>query len=229
MGMEGKLRRVSEFELAAYRRNPAKLYSELFPRSPTTLADFGKITSAMQNVQKSEVGRRIQERALAGETPLPEDVETLKREMEEIMGGFPEFAKVMKQNMPGMTDDKKQLSLHKSWNCLHYLFTGKASETDGSALSKAIFGGAEIPDVNKVMGYGPIRYLSPVEVQLVSEALAQFPIQMKAEAYDPVKADAEKVYVPNHGVEELTAYFNDLRELYDVAARNGEAMLIWVE
>ena len=70
MGMEGKLRRVSEFELAAYRRNPAKLYSELFPRSPTTLADFGKITSAMQNVQKSEVGRRIQERALAA-TPLP--------------------------------------------------------------------------------------------------------------------------------------------------------------
>ena len=29
MGMEGKLRRISEFALAAYRKNPAKLYSDL--------------------------------------------------------------------------------------------------------------------------------------------------------------------------------------------------------
>jgi hypothetical protein len=28
--MEGKLRRISEFELAAYRKNPAKLYSRSY-------------------------------------------------------------------------------------------------------------------------------------------------------------------------------------------------------
>jgi len=105
MGMEGKLRRISEFELAAYRKSPAKLYSELFPVSGATLADFGKITSAMQNVQQSEVGKRVRERALAGENPLPEDVEGLKREMEEVMRGFPGFAQAMKGHMPGLTEE----------------------------------------------------------------------------------------------------------------------------
>ena len=229
MGMEGKLRRISEFELAAYRKSPAKLYSELFPVSGATLADFGKITSAMQNVQQSEVGKRVRERALAGENPLPEDVEGLKREMEEVMRGFPGFAQAMKGHMPGLTEDKKQLSLHKSWNVLHYLFTGKAWETDGSPLGKSILGGTEIPDVNKVMGYGPVRYLSPSEVRQVGQALQEFPIEARAETYNPLKADADKVYVPDHGAQELIVYFNDLRELYDLAAQNSEAMLIWVE
>jgi hypothetical protein len=229
MGMEGKLRRISEFELAAYRKNPAKLYSDIFPVSASPIPNVSKIDSLIKEVQESAVGRRIRERALAGENPFREDMEALKREMQNAFKEFPQFANVLEDARPGLTSDKKQLSLHKSWNCLHYLFTGKAWEADGSALGKAIFGGAEIPDVNKVMGYGPMRYLLPAEVQQVSEALHQFPIQVKAEAYDPVRAKAEKVYLPDHGVEELTAYFNDLREFYGLAAQNGDAVLLWVE
>jgi hypothetical protein len=46
MGMEGKLRRISEFELAAYRKNPAKLYSDLVKHSRSEGAS--KLTSVMQ-------------------------------------------------------------------------------------------------------------------------------------------------------------------------------------
>jgi hypothetical protein len=158
MGMEGKLRRISEFELAAYRKNPAKLYSSLFPASANTLADFGRITSLMQDVQKSPVGQRIRERALAGETPLQEDVEALQQEMQNVLKDFPQFANAMANAAPGLTKDKKQLSLHKAWNCLDYLFTGKAWGTDGSVLGRTIFGGCSRPwrgGVNRVFQRSP--------------------------------------------------------------------------
>jgi len=46
MGMEGKLRRISEFALAAYRKNPAKLYSDLMKHYGSE--GVSKLTSAMQ-------------------------------------------------------------------------------------------------------------------------------------------------------------------------------------
>ena len=73
MGMEGTLRRISEFELAAYRKNPAKLYSDLFPPSTATLTDFSKFNAAIEKARESGVGQRIRERVLAGETPRPEE------------------------------------------------------------------------------------------------------------------------------------------------------------
>jgi hypothetical protein len=229
MGMEGKLRRVSEFELAAYRKNPAKLYSELFPSSPSTLSDFGKMTSLMQKAQQSPLGLRIRERALAGEPAIREDVEAFQRELQDLMKGFPQLAKAMEDGQPGLSKDKKQLSLHKSWSCLHYLFTGKAWETDNSVLGKAIVGGVEIPDVNKVMGYGPVKYLLPSEIREVHEALQAFPIATKAAEFDPEKAKAAEVYVPGHEAEELREYFDLLVEFYGHAAAEGEAVLQWVD
>jgi hypothetical protein len=56
-----------------------------------------------------------------------------------------------------------------------------------------------------------------------------FPIEARAKEYDPQKARTAKVYVPDHGTEELIQYFNWLLEFYGEAARNGEAMLLWVQ
>jgi hypothetical protein len=229
MGMEGKLRRISEFELAAYRKNPAKLYSALFPASASPIADFGKIESLIEEVQKSPVGRRIRERTLAGENPFQEDTEALQLEMQNAFKQFPQFATAMANGRPGLGQDGKQLSLHKSWGCLHFLFTGRVWETDNSLLSQAIMGGAEIPDVQGVMGYGPLRYLSPAEVQKIHEALNDFPIEVRAREYDPQNARTAKVYVPDHGTEELIQYFNWVLEFYGEASRNGEAVLLWVQ
>ena len=46
MGMEGKLRQVSEFELAAYRKTPAKLYSDLMAKYQSE--NFTKFISMTQ-------------------------------------------------------------------------------------------------------------------------------------------------------------------------------------
>src|SRR5579859_3688438 len=189
MGMECRLRRISEFELAAYRKDPAKLYSDLFPSSPTALADFGKVTSLMKEVLKD----------------------------------FPQFAKAMEKHQPGISEDQKSLSLHKSWSCLNFLFIGNGMEPDDSVLGKSILGGAEIPDANGVMGYGPVRHLLPAGVREIYAALAEFPIETTAREFDAEKADLARVYVPHHGPEELVQYFNWLLEFYRGAAEKGEA------
>jgi len=69
-------------------------------------------------------------------------------------------------------------------------------ESDDSVLGKAILGGVEIPDVNGVMGYGPVRYLLPAEVREICAALAEFPIETNAREFDADKADLARVYVP---------------------------------
>jgi hypothetical protein len=79
------------------------------------------------------------------------------------------------------------------------------------------------------MGYGPVRYLPATDVRQVRDALQEFPIRAKAEAYDPKKAKAAKVYVPDHGPEELLEYFGWLLEFYQRAADQNEAVLLWIE
>ena len=230
MGMEGKQRRISQFELASYRKTPSKLYADLFPSSSITLADFSKATSSvMDELQNSPLGQRIRQRALAGELPVQEDVEAYQREVQNVLKGYPAFASAMQGALPGITEDGKQISLHKSWSCMHFLFTGNGMEPDNSALGKAILGGAEIPDVNQVMGYGPVRFLLPAEVRGIHVALRDFPIRIRAEAYDPEKADAAQVYVPHHEAQELIQNFEWLREFYERAAADGEAVLLWIE
>lgn len=229
MGMEGKLRRISEFELAAYRKNPAKLYSDLFSSPPTSLGEFSKLTAKIQDIQQSEVGKRIRERAMSGQAISPEDSEALKAAMSEVFSGVPGLPEAMEDHLPGLSKDKKRLSLHKSWSVLNFLLTGKSMEPGDSPIAQAILGGTEIPDVNKVMGYGPVRYLLPADVHRVSQVLDDFPIQQKAAEYDPERAEAAKVYLPHHSAEELTEYFEALREFYSLAARNIEAVLLWIE
>ena len=64
-------------------------------------------------------------------------------------------------------------------------------------FGKAIMGGKEIPDRQGVMGYGPIRYLTPEEVRQVAEALAEFPIAARASAFDSVAAEEARFTSPS--------------------------------
>jgi len=66
MGMEGILRRVSEFELAGFRGEPGKFYSGLATISP----QVSSLHELTQRLQQSELFRRIRERALSGAAPF---------------------------------------------------------------------------------------------------------------------------------------------------------------
>lgn len=134
----------------------------------------------------------------------------------------------MQAHLPGPAKDGKQLCLHKSWHCLHDLFTGKSWDRGDPPLGDAIMGGTELPDRHRVMGYGAARYLSLAEVRAVAEALASFPAEERVAAFDPELAEKEKVYVPGHGKEELMQYLVWLKDFYVDAAKNGNAVVLWV-
>ena len=121
MGIEGVLRRVSEFELAGFRRNPGKFYSGLATLSPQ-LSVLQELSRAFSS---QPCFARIRERALSGAAPLPEDVELYRRELEAACAKAGVSPDELASERIGLSRDGRKLSLHKSWHCLHYLLTGK--------------------------------------------------------------------------------------------------------
>lgn len=226
MGMEGKLRQVSETELNTYRKNPEKLYADLMRRAnPPEVQQF---TAKMVELQTSPVVKRIQERAAAGLAPDPADSEAYRTQMNALIAENREAIAGLESVHMGRSKNGQELLLHKSWHCLHYLLTGKSWEPVDSTLGKAIMGGEEVPDRQGVMGYGPVRFLAAEEVREVAKALAAFPIDERLGAFDPEEAEKAKVYVPGHEAEELKVYFDLLRDFYGEAANGKRAMLLWV-
>lgn len=235
MGMEGKLRQVSEFELAAYRKNPTKFYSDLV--GITEWPDLIKLNAAIDQVQNSDLGQRIRSRALSGQLPIQEDVEEYRRQMDIIQGQNRGTLEKIQANMMGLSRNGTQLSLYKDWHVLHYVLTGKSWEAVDSPFGMAIMGGTELPDTRRMMGYGPARYLTPSRVREVASALGDFPIADRAATYDHIAAETAKVYprrYPNEPLAEdekkaLIGYFNLLRDFYADAAKKGNAIILWVE
>jgi len=101
------------------------------------------------------------------------------------IGFRPDFARFL----PTATKIPKSLELEKSWHCLHFLFSGKVWETGKAPIEKAIPGGIEIPDVEQVTGYGPVRYLEHDEVKKISAALKSYPIKRTAPTFGSASAD----------------------------------------
>jgi Domain of unknown function (DUF1877) len=148
--------------------------------------------------------------------------------MHAAMSQNPKAQAQMESHLPGIHKDGAELCLHKSWHCLHFLLTGKSWDPADPPLGNAIGGGAELPDRRGMMGYGPAKFLTPSQVREVAGALEGFPVEEKAEAFDPEVADKLKVYVPHHEKEELLYYFGLLRDFYLDASRKGNAVLFWV-
>ena len=235
MSMIGKLRQFSEFELAQFKKNPAAMARTLAAspgRGPLAI-DPQAQTELRNKIQQTPVVQRMMELAKQGQAPTREEQLELQKQM---MALLKEAAGQMRR--PQATDapaspkeqpPSNELDLHKSWHCLHYLFTGKVEGSDGSPLGDAIIGGTEVGGEEADTGYGPPRALSPAQVRNVAKALEDFPIEQKAKEFDAESADRAGVYVAQHGVEELKDYFVQLRKFYTDAANKGNGMLLWIE
>jgi hypothetical protein len=148
--------------------------------------------------------------------------------MQAAMSQHPKAQAQIEAKLPGIHRDGSELCLHKSWYCLHFLLTGKSWDPAEPSLGNAISGGSELPDRQGIMGYGPARYLTPLQVREVASALASFPVEERVEAFDPEFAHKQKVYVPHHEKEELLYYYGLLRDFYLDASRKNNAVLLWV-
>lgn len=244
MGMYGKLRHISATELSAAKKEPAKFYRDLHGLKGKPVDKNVMVqslgTQLGQAIKASPLGkefaelpeaRRIAEATLHGRTPDPADQQIVMKKMMELLpniGFRPDFSAFM-QSQPKVTKIPQGLELQKSWHCLHFLFSGKVWETGEEPIEKAILGGTAIPDIDGIMGYGPVRYLEPAEVKKTAAALESYPIEQKASGFSQETAEAAQIYCPNHGAEELIDYFNLLKNYYREAVSKKHAMLIWIE
>jgi hypothetical protein len=85
------------------------------------------------------------------------------------------------------------------------LLTGRGQEPADSLLGKAVVEGVEIPDVRRVLGYGPAKYVTPGEVREIAEVLAHFPSEERVRSFDGKAATESKVYGTGHGAEKFEA------------------------
>lgn len=232
MSMIGKLRQVSEFELAKYKKNPGEIVRAL-AGGPlhTDPAAYSQLRDALQ---KSPAAQRMMELVKSGQSPTREEQIELQKQMTELANQARGMLKDVLGKPPSSATKSPEestgsdLDLHKSWHCLHFMMTGKVEGSDGTPLGDAILGGVEIGGEEADMGYGEPRALSPKQVQSVAAALAEFPIDAKAKEFDAEAADKAGVYVARHGEEELKDYFRQLRDFYDDASRKGNAVLLWI-
>ena len=232
MSMIGKLRQLSEFELARFKKNPGEMVRTL-AGSAAFSADPQVYLHLRETFQQSPVVQKMMELSKQGKAPTRELQLELQQQMMQFMKESAGLRKAAmgKPESPPQSEPPaglKELDLHKSWHCLHYLFTGKVEGSDGSALGDAILGGTEIGGPAADTGYGPPRALSPAQVKKVAEALDAFPIEQKAKTYDAAAAERAGIYVAQHDPQELQDYFTELRNFYEDAASEGNAVLLWI-
>jgi hypothetical protein len=123
---------------------------------------------------------------------------------------------------------RKQFSLEKDWHVLHYVLNGTTEGGEGP-LADAILGGQEIPDVEGMMGYGPMRYLDPHQVVAVAKAFADVRPAELLSRFDRDDAESKQIYL-SHTLPDGWDYLPDLflrfRAFYSDAALSGSAMLL---
>jgi hypothetical protein len=129
----------------------------------------------------------------------------------------------------GVSSDES-LDIDKSWHIIHFLLTGDAWESD-PPWGDAVLGGTPISEED--MGYGPARYLTPMQVRAVSQALATVsPEQLIARWDERRVADAElypQIWDDSlENREYVSIYYDELRSLFATAAKNSEAMIVWL-
>jgi len=142
MSMIGKLRQVSEFDLAKCKNNPAQMLRALAgAQQPSGGAGFAALRETLQQspVVKKMLEFRQQQKVLSREeqAEVQQEMMKLKQAVQTDKEGLGKVSAGGLQSAG--TPAVVELDLHKSWHCLHFMFTGKVEDTDGTPLGDAIW------------------------------------------------------------------------------------------
>ncbi|SRR5579864_493581 len=216
MGMVATLEQVTPQQLAEFIRQPKKAY------------DF-RLAEAFDNPALEPFLSKLAETVKTLPPGFKQQAETVMSQMHAKMEERKGLHLVTNGGARVATPaDRKQFSLEKDWHVLHYVLNGTTEGGDGP-LADAVLGGDEIPDVEGLMSFGPIRYLSPERVAAVAKALAIVNPQELVSKLDRKDAEAKQIYLAHtlpEGWDYLPDLFLSFREFYEDAARCGNAMLL---
>jgi hypothetical protein len=109
-------------------------------------------------------------------------------------------------------EELKVFSLEKDWHIFHYVLNGTAKGGDGP-LADIVLGGNEIPHIDHISEYGPMRYLIPPQVKAIAEALAHVDCTKLAAKFDSEDAAAKGIYgVPRRPPQHMVnQYLQDIQ------------------
>jgi Domain of unknown function (DUF1877) len=97
----------------------------------------------------------------------------------------------------------KQLDVDKAWHAIHYLLNG-TTWGGNEPLVNAVLGG--LPVGEEDVGYGPARYLRPIQVAETSKALQTISSQQLWSKFDAVAMKKAEIYPELEGGEEDKEY-----------------------
>jgi hypothetical protein len=127
-------------------------------------------------------------------------------------------------------EDRRELSIHKSWQALHWLITGLATGGDGPTAFICAGGKAVGPD----LGHGPARLLDPQAVKDLAAALEPLSPEQLGKRYDAAKMTDLAIYPGGWAEKEsswrgsLIQHYDELRALIKDGAQSGMALLVVV-
>jgi hypothetical protein len=125
---------------------------------------------------------------------------------------------------------KFHLDIDKSWQAIHFLLNNDPWEGHG-ALFDAVLGGEVLGDQD--VGYGPARFLTPTDVKAVADALAEISAADLLKKFDPSEFNKRDIYPPGWTgnqveLQYLGGNYTRLANFFQLAATNGEAMLLYL-
>lgn len=132
----------------------------------------------------------------------------------------------------GEAPDERRYDIDQSWDGIVYLLTGQNSSS-GHPLSRIIFSG-QLIDKEQDLGTGPAHYLLPAQVQELYTTLREIRPEMLKARFNASEMKENGVYPGNAWAQEgtddyLVEYFELLQEIIATAARNGEALITFIQ
>jgi hypothetical protein len=220
MSMNCYALRLSQFEVASVKRNPASAsrltmaatLGGIIPRAGRP-ANTPNLLLNLELLREGGGNGRLASPLLRRE---------LARQIEQANAAAATAREV---------DPTRLLDLHKSWHVLHYLFTGELDA--GRPPADALLGGRELGDD---MGYGPPRLHDAASTAAFSAFLEPLTANELKGRIDLARMRRLGVYccedADEGSLEELNDdvehYFPQLRSFVAQAAEAGGGMLVWL-
>lgn len=254
MGMYGRLMQITPQRLNDFKQNPRLAYDEALPQLASAAGGYESYPPEADSPE-------FQERLASRQKFLQEfDVEAyrksaldaMKRQNSRNRNPFPEamLEESINRTVTVMNAQREQwkgtarevraklvrkincdlFSLEKNWHILHYALNGTAEGGNGP-LANAILGGSELRSQGGREDYGPIRYLTPQQVNQTAAELAKVHPRKILEKLDANDAKSKEIYLAEtldhlERWSYLPELFEKFRNFYTDAAKKGNAMLL---
>lgn len=211
MSMNAYARCLSQFEIAAIKRNPATA------RSMASVGTLGGLRARTPNLLKNIA--LLREGGGHGVLASPVLQRELERQIEHANAAA------------SQADPSRLLDLHKSWHVLHFLFTGEAD--GGTPPANALMGGREL---GEDMGYGPPRLHEIAGTAAFARFLAPLTVAELQARIDIRRMNSLGIYGCEDADEgsageisdDVAHYFPLLQSFVADAAKNGNGLLMWL-